>query len=167
MIPFLAQGQEKCLEECVNYNTSVKAGNIFLGNENYSNAVFEFLAAETASRECGCTSDEINDLIRNAINKLEDQKKEAEKDKGKAIIERAAANQKTKELYKEQEKTKAALQKVNYQKMQIEETLKQLQEQQTKTQEALDTAEVRKKRVENERLKVIKEQQKTDLALNL
>ncbi|MFK7946259.1 MAG: hypothetical protein AB8G11_01625 [Saprospiraceae bacterium] len=117
-IPFSIYGQDACLKKCKNYNTSVNAGKKHLKTNDYSDAVFEFLAAETAARECGCTSDEINDFIRNAINKLEDQKERAE----------SAESEARKSLVKANKATRAA----EYQKRKAEQLAKTEKEQRQK-----------------------------------
>lgn len=78
--PFFVQAQtDICLKKCSKYQIALKAGKKHIDTEpkRYSKAIFEFLAAETAARECDCDGKEINKYIRAAIDGLEAEKEAA------------------------------------------------------------------------------------------
>jgi Leucine-rich repeat (LRR) protein len=95
-LPIYLQAQDCTPQNCKKYGIALNKGNADLKAKNFKDAVFEYLAAEVASRECGCNAPNIKGKVGEAINGLEQQKIQADENarKAEAAAKRAKAAEK-------------------------------------------------------------------------
>ena len=76
---------------CPLYDKAMNAGKTAAKAENYQFAINKFLVAQVAARECNLATKAPSEELNKIFNKLEQQKRDAEKAKNKAIKARKQA----------------------------------------------------------------------------